>query len=390
MGNFNRTTNLVTLALVGFVQAILITGCPYWFYPIPAQQDSSTSESGGTGENTTTASTTGLSTSSASTAFQMPVCGNGELEAGEICDDGNVVEGDGCESDCRKTPFCGDGILDPGEQCDEGDQNGGGVCELNCTKTPVCGDEYKDPGEECDDGNEDSNDACVACKKAVCGDGIVYAGFEECDDGNPINTDACLNECKDATCGDQIVQAGVEECDDGNAVDDDLCSNECVKPRIVFITSEERDGALGGLQGADLWCATLAQKAGLTGSWRAWLSDNFASPAILMDTNFLGYYVLPSGSPVAKGWTGLISGNLQTSISETETQEIVEQSPAWTNTSPEGTSLGELNCYGWTAPYIGLIGWTGDSTAKNVKWTNDTATPCGKPSRLYCFQDTAE
>jgi hypothetical protein len=33
----------------------------------------------------------------------VPCCGNGELEDGEICDDGNRVDGDGCEGDC-KTP----------------------------------------------------------------------------------------------------------------------------------------------------------------------------------------------------------------------------------------------------------------------------------------------
>jgi cysteine-rich repeat protein len=35
------------------------------------------------------------------------VCGNGEQEAGEACDDGNVVDGDGCESDCQyAAPLC--------------------------------------------------------------------------------------------------------------------------------------------------------------------------------------------------------------------------------------------------------------------------------------------
>jgi cysteine-rich repeat protein len=32
--------------------------------------------------------------------YQCSVCGNGELEAWEICDDGNIQNGDGCPSDC--------------------------------------------------------------------------------------------------------------------------------------------------------------------------------------------------------------------------------------------------------------------------------------------------
>jgi TonB family protein len=32
------------------------------------------------------------------------VCGNGSLEAGEQCDDGNTRDGDGCSSTCRTDP----------------------------------------------------------------------------------------------------------------------------------------------------------------------------------------------------------------------------------------------------------------------------------------------
>jgi cysteine-rich repeat protein len=46
-------------------------------------------------------------------AFELiisaPVCGNGTVEAPEICDDGNLIDGDGCESDCTVTPVCGIG-----------------------------------------------------------------------------------------------------------------------------------------------------------------------------------------------------------------------------------------------------------------------------------------
>jgi cysteine-rich repeat protein len=34
----------------------------------------------------------------------MPVCGNGSVEAGEACDDGNRTSGDGCENNCTPTP----------------------------------------------------------------------------------------------------------------------------------------------------------------------------------------------------------------------------------------------------------------------------------------------
>ena len=31
-------------------------------------------------------------------------CGNDDVEAGEVCDDGNTVGGDGCAADCRSVP----------------------------------------------------------------------------------------------------------------------------------------------------------------------------------------------------------------------------------------------------------------------------------------------
>jgi cysteine-rich repeat protein len=45
-----------------------------------------------------------------------PECGNGEVEAGEECDDGNHDDHDGCHSDCT-LPGCNDGVIDPGTMC---------------------------------------------------------------------------------------------------------------------------------------------------------------------------------------------------------------------------------------------------------------------------------
>jgi len=45
-------------------------------------------------------------------------CGNGLLEQGEECDDGNVFSGDGCSADCHWEGDCGNGVLEPPEQCD--------------------------------------------------------------------------------------------------------------------------------------------------------------------------------------------------------------------------------------------------------------------------------
>ena len=60
-----------------------------------------------------------------------PVCGDGHVDSGEQCDDGNQVQGDGCENDCT-LPRCGNGIVDNGEECDDGNQVNGDGCNNDC------------------------------------------------------------------------------------------------------------------------------------------------------------------------------------------------------------------------------------------------------------------
>lgn len=63
---------------------------------------------------------------------------------------------------CEST--CGNGKIDPGEQCDEGNNNGPGYgkCSLTCIWNARCGDGILQPddGEECDDGNTVARDGC--------------------------------------------------------------------------------------------------------------------------------------------------------------------------------------------------------------------------------------
>lgn len=84
-------------------------------------------------------------------------CGNGivDASAGEVCDDGNASDGDGCSHDCRSSEVCGNGIVDvaAGEQCDSG-----GIDTLSCNgaicTVTLCGDGYVNvaAGEQCDNG----------------------------------------------------------------------------------------------------------------------------------------------------------------------------------------------------------------------------------------------
>ncbi len=153
-----------------------------------------------------------------------PVCGNGALEAGETCDDGNTQNGDGCSATCDTEaivppapvpvpePVCGNGVKEGAEICDDGNteteacaygQTSCMVCAATCEWTPgaatsYCGDGLVAAQEQCDDNGNVNGDGCSAlCTielQPVCGNGTVESG-ETCDDGNTTTGDACSNAC---------------------------------------------------------------------------------------------------------------------------------------------------------------------------------------------------
>jgi cysteine-rich repeat protein len=205
------------------------------------------------------------------TRVRPSYCGDGTVQAGEQCDDGNVVNGDGCNADCT-TPVCGNGIKEMGETCDDGNVTSGDGCSSaclfeGCSATGtwksaifpaasltlvedgagfISGVFHKgSPGSAREiigsrDGaklklflpsNISFSGVQKSCDKLVvraiplhrerstyCGDGAVQAG-ETCDDGNFANADACDVTCLgsgSAACGDGQLDSG-EQCDDGNA-----------------------------------------------------------------------------------------------------------------------------------------------------------------------------
>ena len=81
------------------------------------------------------------------------VCGNGTVEYGEACDDGNTLDNDYCSADCQtETGRCGDGIKQDNETCDEEEENNGyhGHCNKTCDGTSSCGDGELGRDEYCD------------------------------------------------------------------------------------------------------------------------------------------------------------------------------------------------------------------------------------------------
>ncbi|MCF7844836.1 MAG: DUF4215 domain-containing protein [Kiritimatiellales bacterium] len=212
------------------------------------------------------------------TNYDWKICGNGNIESNEACDDGNKLSGDGCSYDacavetgwschssCSSTAYSSErGIAAFFKNIvasifsfvtAQSSDNCVSICE------PICRDGITRGDEECDDGdNIDDNECSNSCTvnhaaASECGNGITEEG-EDCDDGNKSNNDACLNSCDDAACGDGYERAGVEECDDGDQNSDtapDACRLDCTKSKCGdgVIDSDEQC-----LLGQDSYCGS--------------------------------------------------------------------------------------------------------------------------------------
>lgn len=192
-------------------------------------------EGSGGGTQTTKSTAIGGAAHQTGATF-LARCGDGVLQASEVCDDGNVDEGDGCAANCQEiqpgyrcaapdtscelvpnpNALCGNGKLEASEPCDDGNTSAGDGCSADC---------QLEPGWRCSSVVTSASDTASVCL-SVCGDGIAV-GAEQCDLGTANGTSACSLDCKiGSACGNGRINPS-EECDDGNRLDSDGCSRAC-------------------------------------------------------------------------------------------------------------------------------------------------------------------
>jgi cysteine-rich repeat protein len=179
---------------------------------------------GPTTNPTDTDGETGPTTPSTSVTDTDPtagsMCGDGQVEGVEECDDANVESGDGCTPECN-LPECGDGYFDPGfEECEPGAgmvnscagyglSGGDAECNQECLQSVAgCG-----PCEICG-----VQSACLVDMQCGGEDLCIFAR------GGGING-TCLEPCADdPDCPPGLVCTGAGFC--GQSCDDDAdCLN---------------------------------------------------------------------------------------------------------------------------------------------------------------------
>lgn len=199
---------------------------------------------------------------------KAPVCGDGKVDQGEKCDDGNTQDGDGCSARCEVEPDPSTWLA--GADCDACMESECTSEETSCLSDAQCKELIRCPGEKnCVSGT-------VSLLSCICGEGVSIPQCQA-DARNDALKGACaeqfasvanltgehtpfsqmvirdtpperagrayycmVRKCRDRCaenmfdvnkpkaplCGNGIVEEG-EECDDGNQVEGDGCSKDC-------------------------------------------------------------------------------------------------------------------------------------------------------------------
>ena len=271
------------------------------------------------------------------------------------------------------------------------------------TRTPFCGDGLVVAPEGCDDVNTNETDGCLS----NC---TVHAGFTctgepsvcTCTGPTFVCSDTATPTATPTTNPTATCTGPSSFCDGGTQTTTPtpcpggVCPSETATPtpvatatpikKRVFISSTRSAGSFGGLSGGDAICQSLADAAGLGGTYMAWLSDGSTSPATRFTQATVPYVeVDPHQTQIASDWTDLVDGALTNPIVFTETAGSLSGVPVWTGTKSLSGAGGGTNCHGWTssaATDTGLLGVSGDTTS----WSDSSATRCDATAYLYCFE----
>jgi len=221
-------------------------------------------------------------------------------------------------------------------------------------------------GDACDDG-----DACTI--EDTCAGGTC-SGSPKCTDA-PANADAT---CSAGTCD--------FHCHPGYYRSGASCAAISTAGNLVFVSSMQFTGNLGGLTGADAKCQSLATAAGLPGTYKAWLSDTLTDVKTRV-TQSTNKYVLIDGTMIAANYTALTSGTIAHAIDRDE-HGVHLATDVFTDSNPNGTAT-EIDllftCNDWTLGDT-VIGEVGRSDVTTKSWTADGDGLCQSPSSIYCLQ----
>jgi hypothetical protein len=231
-------------------------------------------------------------------------------------------------------------------------------------------------------------------------DGVLYS------DVIPGNGNISFSE---SNLSENMHQISLSLLDQENVVCEDnifIEINPIVAPngKLVFVSSQRHAGDFGGVIGADSFCQNLASIAGLSGTFKAWLSEStYVSSPVGRFIQSSIPYTLVDGTTIANDWSDLTDGSIQNPINIDEYGNAsiasmvysftqIDGSPGLFGSSTSSCYGDDCNCNNWTNPNGqgsptpgSAVGQTGITTDD---WTDysfgNFCGPSGYP--VYCFE----
>jgi hypothetical protein len=156
----------------------------------------------------------------------------------------------------------------------------------------------------------------------------------------------------------------------------------------MFVTSSTViPGELGGLERADAQCMTLAQKAGLPGTYAAWLAGSITNANTRIGA---GGWIRTDGRVFARDLKSLTDSGSPAVLYPPRLDERgrdlgTQRTPVATNAAATGRPVGSA-CSEYTSTTGSLV--AGDAAAGSTYWTNRSIdlAGCANPQHLYCFR----
>lgn len=166
------------------------------------------------------------------------------------------------------------------------------------------------------------------------------------------------------------------------------CLGAVACTRVVFVTSLDYTGNLGGVAGADAKCQALADTSTIARirgrRFLAWVSTTMTSPSSRL-VHGTQPYIRPDSVTIAANWSDLTNGTLQNGISLDENGGT-HGGGAWTATSSVAALYTGTACADWTSILFGAQGGRGNVGGSGSGWSGGGTDDCLTVHSLYCFE----
>jgi hypothetical protein len=161
------------------------------------------------------------------------------------------------------------------------------------------------------------------------------------------------------------------------------CNGRLACERVLFVTAQQFDGNLAGVEGGNARCNTTAQQSRhpriAHASFHAWLAVPDA-PAITNVVNGTARYVAPSGQVVTPDLKTLVANGFSHVPSDENGIEI--GGAVWSGVDNLGSC-----CGGWLSNTQDKVGMRGQAEGTGSSWEATSTQLCSERAHLYCFED---